>query len=65
MQSSSDEIKTLLKHNTESAIAGGCPGLPWIVASDADGTEEGYFGFDHLSQVAHFLGLGMLASPSL
>ncbi|KAK5044930.1 hypothetical protein LTR84_010302 [Exophiala bonariae] len=64
-RSSSDEIKALLKQNTEHAIASGCPGLPWVMVTNTDGKDEGYFGFDHLSQVAHFLGLGMSIGPNL
>jgi hypothetical protein len=56
-QSSSDEAKALLRQNTDDAIASGAPGVPWIKATDAQGREEYFWGFDHLGQVVRFLGL--------
>lgn len=56
-QSSSDEVKALLRRNTDEAIASGAPGVPWIQATDAQGREEYFWGFDHLGQVVRFLGL--------
>ncbi|KEF56373.1 uncharacterized protein A1O9_07954 [Exophiala aquamarina CBS 119918] len=64
-RSSSDEIKARLKQNTETAIANGCPGLPWIVATSVEGQKEKFWGFDHLGQVASFLGLERVAGPHL
>lgn len=35
----------------------GAFGLPWFQCRNAEGTEEGFWGFDHLGQVVGFLGL--------
>merc|ERR1712070_1322164 len=35
----------------------GAFGLPWFVATDAQGRKEGFWGFDHLGQVVDHLGL--------
>ncbi|KIW95443.1 uncharacterized protein Z519_04027 [Cladophialophora bantiana CBS 173.52] len=64
-RSTSDEVKSLLKQNTDSAIANGSPGLPWIKAVNGEGQEEFFWGFDHLGQVARFLGLPRLNGPHL
>ncbi len=64
-QSSSEEIKAALKQNTEEAVAIGAPGVPWMRAVNSDGHEESFFGFDHLGQVARFLGLENLRGPHL
>ncbi|KAL9632788.1 MAG: hypothetical protein Q9164_005107 [Protoblastenia rupestris] len=68
-----DEIKKLLTANTDQAMAEGSFGLPWFVgqytyllsrslvnsikATNAQGQKEGYWGFDHIAQVADHLGL--------
>ncbi|TKA72117.1 hypothetical protein B0A55_06525 [Friedmanniomyces simplex] len=51
------EAKELLKANTDLAVREGAFGLPWFVATDAEGRREGFWGFDHLGQVVDFLGL--------
>ncbi|KAL6251334.1 hypothetical protein RBB50_001542 [Rhinocladiella similis] len=64
-RSSSEDIKNLLKHNTDQCIASGSPGVPWLKCVNAEGQEECYWGFDHLGQVARHLGLGKLDGPHL
>jgi len=64
-KSSSEEIKTALRQNTEEAVGSGAPGLPWVRAVNSEGHEEGFFGFDHLGQVARFLGLDKPSGPHL
>ncbi|MCJ1427978.1 hypothetical protein MMC29_005885 [Sticta canariensis] len=54
---SSDVIKKLLLANTSEALAEGSFGLPWYVATNSQGQKEGFWGFDHLAQVADHLGL--------
>ncbi|KAF2149788.1 putative 2-hydroxychromene-2-carboxylate isomerase [Myriangium duriaei CBS 260.36] len=53
----SAEVKQRLTENTEKAIKDGAFGLPWMVATNAEGKTEGYWGFDHLGQVMDHLGL--------
>ena len=38
-------------------MADGAFGLPWFVATNPKGETEGYWGFDHIGQVADHLGL--------
>ncbi|KAI1616254.1 thioredoxin-like protein [Exophiala viscosa] len=64
-RSTSEEVKALLKQNTEDAVASGAPGLPWVKAVNATGREECFFGFDHIGQVTRFLGLEKLNGPHL
>lgn len=52
------EVKGLLTENTAKAIEMGAFGLPWFVARDGQGKEEGFFGFDRLPMVVEHLGLG-------
>ncbi|KAI9818110.1 MAG: hypothetical protein M1827_000735 [Pycnora praestabilis] len=56
-KSTSDEAKKLLTANTEKALQQGCFGLPWFIATNAEGKEESYWGFDHLGQVIDHLEL--------
>ncbi|KAI0010588.1 thioredoxin-like protein [Xylariaceae sp. FL0662B] len=49
--------KTALKSNTDRAFAAGAFGLPWMECTDRAGRTEGFWGVDHLGQVAQFLGL--------
>lgn len=51
------EAKENLTKNTERAVEMGAFGLPWFQCRDAEGREEGFWGFDHLGQVVRFLGL--------
>ncbi len=50
--------KQALIANTDQAFDAGAFGLPWMVCTNAQGKTEGFFGVDHLGQVAQFLGLG-------
>lgn len=50
-------VKSLLTSNTEQAFKDGAFGLPWFMCTNAKGETEGYWGVDHIGQVAHFLGL--------
>ena len=50
--------KAALIQNTDAAFDSGGFGLPWMVCTNAEGQTEGFFGVDHLGQVAQFLGLG-------
>ncbi|OAP60576.1 hypothetical protein AYL99_05578 [Fonsecaea erecta] len=65
VKSTTEEVKSLLKQNTEAAIASGSPGLPWIKAVNGEGQEEFFWGFDHLGQVVKFLGLRRLNESHL
>ena len=47
----------MLSANTDQAVTDGAFGLPWFVATNAKGETEGYWGFDHIGQVADHLGL--------
>ncbi|KAJ5108987.1 hypothetical protein N7456_005662 [Penicillium angulare] len=51
------DIKALLTSNTEHAFKIGAFGLPWFECTDANGNTEGFWGVDHLGQVANFLKL--------
>ncbi|KAJ5579922.1 thioredoxin-like protein [Penicillium hispanicum] len=52
---SQPEIKGLLTANTDRAFRSGAFGLPWLECTDANGKTEGFWGVDHLGQVADFL----------
>ncbi|ETI22508.1 hypothetical protein G647_06583 [Cladophialophora carrionii CBS 160.54] len=64
-RTATDEVKSLLRQHTDSALSGGSPGLPWIKATDLEGREQSFWGFDHLGQVARFLRLGRLNEAHL
>ncbi|KAK0651335.1 thioredoxin-like protein [Cercophora newfieldiana] len=49
--------KAKLLENTDKAFADGAFGLPWMVCTNAKGETEGFWGVDHLGQVAQFMGL--------
>lgn len=51
------EAKKVLKENSDRAFAEGAFGLPWFMATNAEGVTEGFWGFDHLGQVIDHLGL--------
>jgi len=53
----SAEVKGRLAENTDRAIQEGAFGLPWFVATNAQGQTEKFWGFDHLGQVIEHLGL--------
>ncbi|KAL2185346.1 thioredoxin-like protein [Thermothelomyces heterothallicus CBS 203.75] len=56
-ESTTPAIKQALIANTDRAFESGAFGLPWMVCTNAEGKTEGFFGVDHLGQVAQFLGL--------
>ncbi|KAL9101761.1 MAG: hypothetical protein Q9163_003008 [Psora crenata] len=56
-KATSDDVKKLLVANTDKALLDGSFGLPWLVATNAKGQKESYWGFDHIAQVADHLGL--------
>lgn len=51
--------KQQLIANTDMAFDDGAFGLPWMVCTNAEGVTEGFWGVDHLGQVARFLGLDL------
>ncbi|KAL3465539.1 thioredoxin-like protein [Aspergillus heterothallicus] len=51
------EVKARLSANTQQAFDSGAFGLPWFVCTNSEGKTEGFWGIDHLGQVADFLGL--------
>ncbi|KAL2857168.1 thioredoxin-like protein [Aspergillus pseudoustus] len=51
------EIKARLSANTQQAYDSGAFGLPWFECTNSEGKTEGFWGIDHLGQVADFLGL--------
>lgn len=51
------DIKALLISNTDQAFNSGAFGLPWFECTNSKGETEGFWGVDHLGQVADFLGL--------
>ncbi|KAJ5778208.1 thioredoxin-like protein [Penicillium odoratum] len=51
------DTKALLNANTDHAFRVGAFGLPWFECTDTNGNTEGFWGVDHLGQVADFLGL--------
>ncbi|KAL2149547.1 hypothetical protein VTH82DRAFT_8198 [Thermothelomyces myriococcoides] len=55
--STTPEIKQALIANTDRAVDSGAFGLPWMVCTNAEGKTEGFWGVDHLGQIALFLGL--------
>ena len=55
----------MLRKNTENAMAEGACGLPWFTAYNAQGERDDFWGFDHVGQVATFLGLEKLPLPHL
>ena len=51
------EAKARLLANTDLAFKDGAFGLPWWQCTNAEGKTESFWGFDHLGQVADFLGV--------
>ncbi|CAG7918107.1 unnamed protein product [Penicillium olsonii] len=51
------DIKALLLSNTDRSFGSGAFGLPWFECTNSQGETEGFFGVDHIGQVADFLGL--------
>ncbi|KIV99766.1 uncharacterized protein PV09_08572 [Verruconis gallopava] len=51
-------VRDKLASNTDEALRDGACGLPWLKCTTADGSRtESFWGFDHIGQVADFLGL--------
>ncbi|KAK0740812.1 thioredoxin-like protein [Schizothecium vesticola] len=58
LQASTTTGKALLLKLTDSAFDAGAFGLPWMVCTNpGTGATEGFWGVDHLGQVAQFLDL--------
>ena len=53
------ETKAILTANTDRAFNIGAFGIPWFECTNTNGETEGFWGVDHLGQVADFLGLDM------
>lgn len=51
------EGKELLLKNTDKVLKDGAFGLPWFTCTNSKGETEGFWGVDHLGQVADFLNL--------
>lgn len=51
------DVKGLLMSNTDRAFKEGAFGLPWFECTNENGKTEGFWGIDHLGQVADFLDL--------
>ena len=64
-QSSSEEMRELLRKNTDEALASGAPGMPWMVAVNSQGKEDHFWGFDHLGLVARHLGIQSMPTSLL
>ncbi len=54
---SKKEGKDLLLKNSDMAFDDGAFGLPWFTCTTSEGKTEGFWGVDHIGQVADFLGL--------
>lgn len=50
-------MKEQLVSNTNQAFSSGAFGLPWFECTNSKGETEGFWGVDHLGQVADFLEL--------
>ncbi|KAL8672972.1 MAG: hypothetical protein Q9168_002605 [Polycauliona sp. 1 TL-2023] len=61
-QSTSSEVKGKLMARTEEIISKGSFGLPWYIATNADGEVDHFWGFDNIAAVASYLGLENLES---
>ncbi|CAO2648807.1 Nn.00g097560.m01.CDS01 [Neocucurbitaria sp. VM-36] len=53
----SDDVKKILTGNTNTAFTEGAFGLPWFVATNANGQRESFWGVDHMGQLCDHLGL--------
>lgn len=49
--------KQILAENMHKALADGAFGLPWLTCTNARGEKEGFWGVDHIGQVAAFMDL--------
>jgi len=57
MEMAGKEGKEVLAKNTDQALADGAFGLPWFVATNAEGKKETFWGVDHFGQVTAHLEL--------
>lgn len=62
-QSNTSDIKSLLNENTDRAFRSGAFGLPWFECTNPQGEMEGFWGIDHLGQVADFCELERRIEP--
>ncbi|KAI4220826.1 MAG: hypothetical protein L6R36_007339 [Xanthoria steineri] len=63
-RSTSDEVKRELTARTDEVISKGSFGLPWYIATNAQGEVDHFWGFDNIGAVANHLGLEKLESGS-
>ncbi|THY11673.1 putative 2-hydroxychromene-2-carboxylate isomerase [Aureobasidium pullulans] len=56
-QSTKPEAKAKLQKNTDMAFEEGAFGLPWFVATNAEGEVDRFWGFDHMGLMVEHLGL--------
>ncbi|ODM24213.1 hypothetical protein SI65_02076 [Aspergillus cristatus] len=61
--STTSDIKSLLNENTDRAFRSGAFGLPWFECTNPQGEMEGFWGIDHLGQVADFCELERKFEP--
>lgn len=61
--SNTSDIKSLLNENTDRAFRSGAFGLPWFECTNPQGEMEGFWGIDHLGQVADFCELERRIEP--
>ncbi|OJJ83868.1 putative 2-hydroxychromene-2-carboxylate isomerase [Aspergillus glaucus CBS 516.65] len=61
--SKTSDIKSLLNENTDRAFRSGAFGLPWFECTNPQGEMEGFWGIDHLGQVADFCELERRIEP--
>ncbi|TIA06225.1 putative 2-hydroxychromene-2-carboxylate isomerase [Aureobasidium pullulans] len=55
--STKPEAKAKLQKNTDMAFEEGAFGLPWFVATNAQGEVDRFWGFDHMGLMVEHLGL--------
>lgn len=53
----SEGVKKMLAENTKKAFGDGAFGLPWFVATNAQGKTEGFWGVDHIGQLLEHMGV--------
>lgn len=55
-KSDSIQVKNILRKNTKECFDSGSFGLPWIIATNCNGKQDTFWGFDRLGFVAEHLG---------